>query len=66
MTKTAELEKPKGKRQSYVFTNGERLHIFDVQETNLSGAWHRVTDGHGKQYVIDPEKVNFIINELVA
>ncbi len=66
MTQTAELVKPKGKRQSYVFTNGERLHIFDVTETNLSGAWHRVTDAKGKQYVIDPEKVNYIINELIA
>ncbi|QIG68301.1 hypothetical protein EVB84_025 [Rhizobium phage RHph_Y48] len=62
---SSDLPKPKGRRVSYVFTTGERLHIFGVTEQNLSGAWHRVTSADGKQYVVDPAKVNYIINEVV-
>lgn len=65
MAATANLPKPKGRRVTYVFTNGERLHLFNVTEQNLSGAWHRTSTADGKQYVVDPAKVNYIINEVV-
>lgn len=63
---SVDLVKPKGKRSTYVFESGARLHLFDVQETNLSGAWHRVKTGDGKLHVINPDKVEYIINEDVA
>jgi hypothetical protein len=60
------LPKPTGLRVSYVFTEGDRLHLFNVADINLSGAWHRVTAGDGKLYIVNPVKVNYIINEDVA
>jgi hypothetical protein len=63
---TPALSKPKGKRTSYVFQGGERLHLFDVTDTNLSGAWHRITTSDNKLHVIDPAKVLYIINEVVS
>lgn len=60
------LPKPAGKQLTYVFNTGERLHIFNVQEQNLSGAWYRITDGDGHLYVIDPAKVLYIVSKQVA
>ena len=60
------LPKPQGKQLTYVFVTGERLHIFNVQDQNLSGAWYRITDGNGDLYVIDPDKVLYIISKMVA
>lgn len=59
------LDKPRGLRNTYVFTSGERLHLFDVTENNLSGAWHRVSTADGKMHIIDPAKVLYIITEHV-
>jgi hypothetical protein len=65
-TSEKHLPKPQGKQLTYVFTTDVRLHIFNVQDQDLSGAWHRITDGNGVLHVIDPAKVLFILSKLVA
>ena len=60
------LSKPAGKQLTYVFTSGQRLHIFDVQMQNLSGAWYRIQDGTGQEFIIDPAKVLYIVSKMVS
>lgn len=62
----SQLDKPKGKQLTYVFTSGQRLHVFDVVNQNLSGAWHRVYDSAGVEYIIDPAKILYVVSKIVA
>lgn len=62
---TTNLPKPKGQQLTYVFTSGQRLHVFGVKEQNLSGAWYRVTDHTETLHIIDPAKVDYIVSKWV-
>jgi hypothetical protein len=49
-----------------VFQSGRDLNIFDCVEQNLDGSWNRYTDSKGRQYIVDPAKVNYIEVKTVS